>query len=273
MSSPFEAEPIWSIILDQYVLVLLVALAIALFVAARTLRRNRDVYVTPEIDNSAILSDKGNKSFNQDSVLLVKVFSKNYLRQDTRFVVAIADGVSGTRNGEEASKLCTDTVARIVTRKLVEDADPPPKLLGDGFREANRLLNVADEEMGRSTLTGCVYDGHDLSIAHVGDSRAYIIRGGQAFLLTSDHTLPSQRNVLTRWIGQDDFQPDESSWEVESDDIIVLCSDGLTKFIQPQEIPQTLTKSDLRNGCQKLVTLARARGSVDDVSIAAIVVD
>lgn len=222
---------------------------------------------------TVVIYNKGSKSQNEDSVLLVEISSNDYSRCTHRFLLAVADGVGGAQKGEEASRVCTDAIARIVAPKLGVSNVGFPELLAEGFHEANRTLAAAKEKARMaSTLTACVVDTAKLDLVHVGDSRAYVIRGDQVYRLTKDHNEEGASNVLMRWVGQENLQVDQGSWELQKNDIVTVCSDGLSKFVSDDEVKIALNSEGLDKGSQRLLGLARSRGSNDDISIAACVV-
>ena len=137
-----------------------------------------------------------------------------------------------------------------------------------------------------TTLTAVNIVGNKLHIAHIGDSRAYLIRDRKSKCLTNDHTrvgelvrmkvlspekvrTHSQRSMLDKCLGMELFvQPDIFQVPVKSGDIIVLCSDGVWAMIQDDEFAQLITDSnDPENLCRQIVELAMERESDDNLSI------
>jgi protein phosphatase len=137
-----------------------------------------------------------------------------------------------------------------------------------------------------TTLTALQLDGHRLSIAHVGDSRAYLVRGGVIEQITDDHTIVSEqvargmmtkeeaarsdmRNILSRAVGiASEVDVDVEELTVSEGDQFVLCSDGLSELISEDEIlveVQSTKRPDL--ACNELVNLANQRGGEDNVTV------
>ena len=137
-----------------------------------------------------------------------------------------------------------------------------------------------------ATLTAAWIDGPKLSIMHVGDSRAYLLRSGTLQQLTSDHSLVAEQvrhgiltaaeaeesqmqSVLLRALGsQSEVEVDAEEHAVIARDILLLCSDGLTRMVIEPEIAGTLqSEPDATQAAQKLVDLANDRGGSDNITI------
>ena len=194
---------------------------------------------------------------------------------------AIADGMGGAQAGEVASGLAA----------AVLEETPPDLADGDGeeriealIREANRRVfqrsneDAATSGMG-TTMTVALVDPSTATIAfgHVGDSRAYRVRGGDLEQLTDDHSLVGelmrsgklspeeaeshpQRSVITRALGTEpDIDVDTFTVEAEPDDLFLLCSDGLTDMVSDREILSVLEASDdLERAARALIQAANA---------------
>ena len=181
-------------------------------------------------------------------------------RNEDSFVIdpplfAVADGMGGAQAGEVASRL-----AAAAFREF-HDADDldPEKRLAAIIKEANRRIyeRAADDAqvsgMG-TTITAALVAADALVIGHVGDSRAYRLRGGKFEQLTDDHSLVAdlvrsgritpeeadthpQRSVITRALGTDrEVDVDTFTVQAESDDLFLICSDGLTTMVDDEEI-------------------------------------
>ncbi len=207
-----------------------------------------------------------------------------YLSHDPLFVVA--DGMGGHVGGEVASGLAVETIERLFTRGEGE--------LAEQVREANRAvfqraaLDRSVAGMG-TTLTAALLEGQRVHIAHVGDSRAYLLRDGELARLTDDHTLVHQmvldgelteaeaevhphRNILTRVLGVDpDIEVDERWLEVRSGDRLIVCSDGLTGMVTGARIAEILrTELDPQRAVEHLISEANAAGGVDNITVVVI---
>jgi serine/threonine protein phosphatase PrpC len=204
-------------------------------------------------------------------------------------LVAVADGMGGMEAGEVASGVALDTISRLTTESNGH-VD-----LAESVQQANHaVFERASSEpalngMG-TTLTALAINDREITLVHVGDSRAYLLRDGVLSRLTEDHTrvqrmvnqgmlTPSQaavhpdRNVLSRAVGvREDVQADERSVEVLPNDRIMLCTDGLHGMVGEEQIAEILrTTSDPQAASKRLIEAANAGGGVDNVT--AVVVD
>jgi serine/threonine protein phosphatase PrpC len=204
---------------------------------------------------------------------------------------AVADGMGGHQGGEVASKLALETLGRLA---LEDSRDTAPNL-ADAVREANRaVLDKASTDPGLhgmgTTLTAVVAGGNRVFLAHVGDSRAYLLRDGHMDQLTEDHTVVEglvregrltrqeaeihpQRSILTRALGVDgEVEVEEKSQDVREGDRILLCSDGLTGMVPEQEIERILAElEDPQRAAEALVDAANDAGGQDNIT--AVVLD
>jgi protein phosphatase len=137
-----------------------------------------------------------------------------------------------------------------------------------------------------TTLVACLADDTTMSVAHVGDSRAYLIRDNHLSRITNDHSWVYEqvqagmlteaeaekhplRNVITRALGGAlQVTPDASEIETKPGDLFLLCSDGLTGMVPEEEILRLVTASngDLEKACQELIQAANERGGLDNVT-------
>ncbi len=202
-------------------------------------------------------------------------------------VVAVADGMGGHLGGEIAASIATQVLERLTERGEGS--------LADRVREANRAVfarSARDRSVAGmgTTLTAAELRGDRAHLAHVGDSRAYLLRDGALTRLTEDHTLvqrmvrdgeltPAQaerhphRNILTRVVGvEPDVEVDELTVELRPGDRLLLCSDGLTGMLPEARIAAILGEEpDPRAAADRLVDEANAAGGVDNITV--VVVD
>jgi protein phosphatase len=202
-------------------------------------------------------------------------------------VFAVADGLGGHRAGEVASDLALGSV------RALDESEPraAAKGLADAVRKGNRAVNEraeGDDSLRgmATTMTAMVISGNTAFIAHVGDSRCYLIRGGVITQLSRDHTLVArmvsegrltpeqaeahpQRSVLTRALGADkDVDVDESRVTLIDGDRVLLCSDGLTGMLSDEEIRDYASSgADLDEICRRLVDAANERGGQDNITV------
>jgi PPM family protein phosphatase len=199
---------------------------------------------------------------------------------------AVADGMGGAKAGEVASALAVEAV------KNARDSDEPvEEQLAAIVRSANRRiydLAVADESrrgMG-TTLTLVKVHDDEISIAHVGDSRAYRMRDGELSQLTRDHSLVAelersgqitaeaaehhpQRSIITRALGPEpDVEVDTYTLSGRDGDLFLMCSDGLTSMISDDEVTSILRSSaSLDDAAEALVLAANQSGGKDNITV------
>ena len=205
----------------------------------------------------------------------------SYLTDEPLF--AVADGMGGHRGGEVASQLAVETLEKLFQKGIGE--------LPDQVQEANRVVferSVVDEKVAGmgTTLTAALVEGDRVRLAHVGDSRAYLLRDGGLRLLTEDHTLVHrmvtegeisreeaethpQRSVLTRALGVETVvDVDDDSIQVRPGDRLLLCTDGLTSMVSEQAVEEALrTVPDPHEAAQRLVQLANEGGGADNTTV------
>jgi PPM family protein phosphatase len=228
------------------------------------------------IADSAGITDAGRKRRrNEDS----------FVREPPLF--AVADGMGGAQAGEVASRL-----AAAAFREFHEaDQLDPEERVAAIIQEANRRIyerarsDAQASGMG-TTITAGLVSGGSVAIGHVGDSRAYRLRGGKLEQLTEDHSLVAdlvrsgrlspeeadahpQRSVITRALGTDlEVDVDTFTVEAEADDVFVLCSDGLTTMVDDEDIARTVAHSDsLEHATKALVKAANRAGGEDNVTV------
>jgi len=202
-------------------------------------------------------------------------------------LLVVADGVGGSAAGEVASETAVDTICR--TYRTNGEPSDPASAVFEAMQAANRAVfqkSATDPRLaGMATTCTCVaIKGETLVIGHVGDCRAYMSVGGELIQLTHDHSmandyaregraLPAEMqnmaNVLTRWLGQEDDVAVEMSelMEFKRNNILIICSDGLTKTVTNDEIMHTVSMHLPETACRKLVDLARQRGGPDNITI------
>jgi protein phosphatase len=209
-------------------------------------------------------------------------------------ILIVADGMGGHAAGEVASELAVRTISAELMQALGAGATEAqvPDVLRQAIDQANAAIRERAAEdcsmrgMG-TTLALALARGARLWLAHAGDSRVYLVRQGRIRLLTEDHSLVSQmvkagqitavearkhhlRNVITRSLG---FEPDSQAamqaLEWEPGDYLVLCSDGLTAFMEDHEIEAAITGAgdDLPAVCRDLIARANERGGTDNISV------
>lgn len=214
----------------------------------------------------------------------------------------LSDGMGGEAHGEVASALAVET---IVKHCMDSESDPDATQVGrseptwsEKTRRLTNAVHLANKSIYDSaeahpeqhgmgaTLTAAWIDGSKLSIAHVGDSRAYLLRTGTLQQLTSDHSLVAEQvrrgiltaaeaeesemqSVLLRALGAlPDVEVDTDEHMLFARDILMLCCDGLTRMVTEPEIAGTLqAETDPKRAAEKLIELANERGGVDNITV------
>jgi PPM family protein phosphatase len=201
---------------------------------------------------------------------------------DERRVFAVADGLGGHPAGEVASELAVRTIDGQLSAEEIAAADNPGKLLTQTLQAAHRAIleDASDdpgrEGMGTTAVVSMFPDGsRDAWVAHVGDSRAYLLRNGELHQLTEDHASNGLfgRGGITQALGtQDDVEPDFLHIEFEAADRLVMCTDGLTDMLGEDDIARIVDDAETaQDACDLLVEAAMGRGGVDNITV--IVVD
>jgi len=209
------------------------------------------------------------------------------LRQKGQLLL-VADGVGGAQAGSEASRW----VRRVVVERYYDSPDPNPfSALPAVIEQANAALYQYIQSTGLpdagSTIVAAVIFQNLLYVAHVGDSRAYLVRQGKAYPLTRDHTLtelklqrglitPEQaladpdRGVLVRSMGAaPTVQVDvlQQPVPLAPGDVVLLCSDGLTDVLSDEDIARFVNGRSLREVARRLIAEANRRGGPDNISV------
>lgn len=204
----------------------------------------------------------------------------------------VADGVGGLPGGGEAAET---TLTHI--RKVISDTTDPTPDLADIVRAANQAVYDLGEELSPetgigSTLTLGHIRGDRIKIAHVGDSRAYLLRGDQFEALTMDHSVENEmrarrargetvyfhegnRNALTRCMGQPaPLQVDIVSRSLRARDRYFFCTDGVTRLVGEEEIAAFLSRDDEPDTVLRdIIALAIRRGGPDNATGVLFVID
>ena len=227
---------------------------------------------------------------NQDAIRLS--LPEPELEAGRGYLYAVADGMGGYAHGGVASALARE---KFFDAFYSGGAGPTPQALRRGVEDANLAIYQTAQRLkaGRmgTTLTAVAICGRRLHLAHVGDSRAYLIRGGRAKCLTTDHTrvgelvrmkvltsdkvrTHAQRSILTKCVGLELFvQPDIQELTLCEDDRLILCSDGVWSVIEDDEFAHC---AQLDGGAgavsQRLIDLALERRSDDNVSVVVVYV-
>jgi serine/threonine protein phosphatase PrpC len=226
----------------------------------------------------------------------------NYKMVDPLNLYVLSDGMGGEAHGEIASAMAVETV---VKHCIDIETNPAAKVIGavqPSWSARTKRLSTAvhlangnifksaeknpDQHGMGATLTAVWINGAKLSIAHVGDSRAYLLRGGTLLQLTRDHSLVAEQvrrgiltaaeaeesdmqSVLLRALGaQAEIEVDAEEHTLFPRDVLLLCSDGLTRVVTEPEIAGTLqSETDPAQAAEKLVAMANERGGPDNITV------
>lgn len=265
-----------------------------------------------DVDLGAVTHEGHVRENNEDSYLVMRfgrslenlstnlgkhVLEKNY--SITGYGMLVADGMGGLAAGEVASSLALSTLVELIVDtsdwvlaiKRDKDLKTVLQRMTERFFRIDEILREEAESnntlqgMG-TTLTVAGTLGSNLIIGHVGDSRAYLLRGTSLRQLTTDHTLAqalidagvadhndpatrSMRHVLTAAIGSlgERIEPQVQRFKLRDGDQLLLCTDGLTGMVEDQLIANVLLEAkSAQYACQSLVDLALAAGGVDNIT-------
>lgn len=219
-----------------------------------------------------------------------------YISDDRRFFI-IADGVGGCNAGDIASKTAVESAADFLTRYPLDphvDDKEVYQCLSSCIEKVNeKILDLSRnhvEYKGMGTTIIILYTFLDkVFLAHMGDSRAYLLRNGNIKQITEDHTIPAelfrngkislneaenhpQRNVITKALGMIDIiEPDMYKFFLEEEDIILLCTDGLYEEVDEKELVDLFSdKKNIQKSCDVIVGLVNSRESKDNITILAL---
>ncbi|HXW96533.1 MAG TPA: Stp1/IreP family PP2C-type Ser/Thr phosphatase [Gemmatimonadales bacterium] len=206
----------------------------------------------------------------------------------------VADGMGGAAAGEVASRMAADLVFTHMSQVWPEDSELSAQRFAYRMKEAvelanNRIHIHAREHpevrgMGTTATVAGIF-GSDLYLAQVGDSRAYLIRGGKITQITKDQSLmqrlveageiteeeaeqSERRNIILQALGPDPRVKVDLTWQsLRRGDLLVLCSDGLSGQVKREEIAEQAVKTpDLMEFCARLIELANTRGGPDNIT-------
>jgi PPM family protein phosphatase len=211
-------------------------------------------------------------------------------------VLVVSDGMGGALAGDVASRMAVDSVREMLLGTEGEEACDPELDLVECLKNATIYANLAihlkSQEDSRcagmgATFTGAAIRGDNLDLVQVGDSRGYVIRKEHIRLATKDQSLVQQlvdvgqiseseaethmfRNVILQALGaQSEVQPVTGRIRLRQDDVVLLCSDGLSGKLRAEDIQQIVinSKGDLARACDRLIEEANNRGGEDNITV------
>ncbi len=233
----------------------------------------------------AYRSDIGkSRAINED-------FVSHFSNQKKQPLMLISDGMGGHRAGDVASEMAVSHLGEAWKETAFENVENVSSWLLNTIQKVNKLifqksLDFVDLDGMGTTLVAAAYVNEELVIAHIGDSRAYLYRNFQLKQLTDDHSLVNelmktgeltetearnhpQKNILTRSMGvKERIQVDLTSVPIQKNDVLLLCTDGLSNLIEEEEIKKVLKDwLPLEEKGEKLITLANEAGGRDNISV------
>ena len=210
-------------------------------------------------------------------------------------VLVVSDGMGGALAGDVASRMAVDSVRQMLMGEGDTGCDPDVDLvecLKSATHYANTAIHLKSQEDSRcagmgATFTGAAIRGDSLDLVQVGDSRGYVIRKEQIRLATKDQSLVQQlvdvgqiseseaethmfRNVILQALGaQSEVQPVTGRIRLRQDDVVLLCSDGLSGKLRAEDIQKIVieSKGDLSKACDALIDEANNRGGEDNITV------
>ena len=214
---------------------------------------------------------------------------------DKGLVLVVSDGMGGALAGDVASRMAVDSVRQMLIGEGDASCDPDQDLvecLKSATHYANTAIHLKSQEDSRcagmgATFTGAAIKGDSLDLVQVGDSRGYVVRKDHIRLATKDQSLVQQlvdvgqiseseaethmfRNVILQALGaQSEVQPVTGRIRLRQDDLVLLCSDGLSGKLRAEDIQQIVinSKGDLAQACDKLIEEANNRGGEDNITV------
>ena len=213
-------------------------------------------------------------------------------------LLVVADGMGGHQSGEKASAIAVSSIStnfKQLAANAIEGIDnrfsQETNRLGFCVKIANQMIHdaakrsIQDKGMGTTSTAVCISNDR-LSVAHVGDSRCYLIRQDGIEQLTADHSLlmekvrhgliskeqatGAEQNILTRSLGtESEVQVDLGEYPLLPGDVVVVCSDGLDKELSNDQLLQTVIQmADPLQLAQQLIVMANAAGGRDNITVA-----
>lgn len=210
-------------------------------------------------------------------------------------LAVICDGMGGLAGGEVASHVALESFLEVAKQEIEAtrsaDAERTKRALCRAAAAANRAVrarasyDIRFRGMG-TTLVAVRLDGNEVTVANVGDSRAYLVRDGVARQITLDHSYVAEQmrmgrmtereaerspyqSAITRAVGiDDDVHPDYYTETVQVGDEVLLCSDGLMRHMRDEEIGRIVGDVGMTPGeiCERLIAIVNARGGTDNVT-------
>lgn len=231
-------------------------------------------------------SDKGSiRTDNQDSFIYGELF-------DGSHYAIVCDGMGGVSGGSVASDIAVKAFKEEIEKKYHQfmSVSEMKRLIKEAVNVANSIIfEISSKEtalsgMGTTIVFAIIIDG-TAYITHIGDSRAYHIRDNKAIKLTKDHSFVQEmldlgqltteeaknhpkKNIITKALGvQKHIEGEFTTVNLEDNDILLLCTDGLTNYVEDEEIPTLIEYNDLEFSVNKCIKTAMERGGSDNITL------
>ncbi|HEY4319582.1 MAG TPA: Stp1/IreP family PP2C-type Ser/Thr phosphatase [Gemmatimonadales bacterium] len=264
---------------------------------------------TPQIRaTSFALTDRGRtRDHNEDTFLVADLETGAAVREsvpaeqtvgDRGALFLVADGMGGAAAGEVASEMAATSIHRYLVDTWRTDNAVSERRFVSRLRESVELANLQIHNYARehsevrgmgTTATVAGVWGTNLYAAQIGDSRAYLVRGGEARQLTRDQSLTQRlvdvgelteeeaetserRNIILQALGPDTLiKVDLSVQPLQRNDVLIICSDGLSNLVRRDDIAKAVAEEpDVAAVCRRLVALANERGGPDNITVVAV---
>lgn len=232
----------------------------------------------------------------------VRTNNEDSFGYDTRLgIFVVCDGMGGHAAGEHASRIAVERILNYFRQNMHQQLRELVGHVFEGISErANALagaLQLANQAIQKdaaenpdragmgSTVVAVRVEGHQFSVAHIGDSRAYLLRSGMLQQLTSDHSFVTEQlkfglmtaeeathsemqNVITRSLGvEDSVEPDLADHGLAEGDVLLLCCDGLSRYVPDERMIEIIQRAEsLDAACEQLIEAAKALGSDDNIT-------
>ncbi|MBC8588630.1 Stp1/IreP family PP2C-type Ser/Thr phosphatase [Paratissierella segnis] len=208
----------------------------------------------------------------------------------------VADGMGGHNAGEVASNMAVHIIKKVFIDniKRLKDKENIKRTIEEAISQANKKIYLESKKVLKyagmgTTITLAYIFNNNIYIGHVGDSRAYFATGEKIYQITDDHSLVNelikngsitpeeainhpQKNLITRAVGtSSEIQLDFYMLDYKSDDILIICSDGLSNMLSDGDIMKLIkSESDVDKACNKLISVANDNGGRDNITVIAI---
>lgn len=257
--------------------------------------KKNDYFSPPQLLVGSAQSVGKQRDHNEDALFCLNIM-KSDEKSDTPFgIFIVADGMGGHQHGEVASSSAMRAMSEYLIKKIYSPLmgtrpealdEPLQEIMEYGINEAQQAV-LRNAPGGGTTITAAIIIDEQLTIAHVGDSRAYLMTpGGQMKAISQDHSLVQrlidlgqlteeeaavhpQRNVLYRALGQmEPFHPDVRTFTFPNNGILLLCSDGLWGVVPESTIFDLVMENESPTiASKKLVDAANEAGGPDNISV------